>query len=116
MGMNYIIGYNRTQSVEKQVAEFGCSSYVHSLLNYLIVRALKSNYNDLYNDITVNEGIHLIQFDELSKKDFMAAIFVIRNFIKNGDESIAENAEIWNLDIEPLIIIDERYDPSFENV
>jgi hypothetical protein len=46
----------------------------------------------------------------------MTAIFVIRNFIKNGDESIAENAEIWNLDIEPLIIIDERYDPSFENV
>lgn len=112
MGMTYIIGYNKSQPLEMQPSEFSCNSYVHALLKYLMVEALMANYHNLYDDITVDEGLHLIQFDELNQQDFMTVITAIRNFIKNGDELIADNAEIWNLDIEPLIVIDDRYDPN----
>ncbi|NNP77690.1 hypothetical protein A7P54_14855 [Acinetobacter sp. Ac_3412] len=114
MGMGYIIGWNKSQPEDKQWTELDFNSYENSLISWLITNALEKNYPELYFNITKKESIHLIEFYELSQNDFMTAVTAIRNLIKNGDKSIAENAELWNLDIEPLVIIDERYDPNFE--
>jgi hypothetical protein len=89
------------------------NSYDSSLLNWLLSKALEENYPQLYFDITKKESIHLIEFYELNQNDFMTVVTAVRNLIKNGEESISANKDLWSSNVEPLILIDDRYDPNF---
>lgn len=112
--MTVVIGWNQSQPIDKQWTEVEYNSHAISLILWLISNALEKKYPNIYWDITERISIHLIKFDELNQHDFMTAVMAIRNLIEKEGNSIKENAEYWNSDIEPLIIIDDRYDPNFK--
>ncbi|MCH7314475.1 hypothetical protein [Acinetobacter sp. ANC 3882] len=116
MGMLYIIGFNEKQPLGHQWAEFDCNSTVDFYLRSLLKNAIQDTYPELYEKITEELFVEQIRFDELSSEDFMNIVFAVRSEINSNELSEEPNdgVKIWNAAIEPLIIIDERYDPNFK--
>lgn len=114
--MLYIIGFNEKQPLGHQWTEFDCNSTVDFYLRSLLKKATQDTYPELYEKITEEIFVEQIKFDELSSEEFMKIVCAIRHEIKLNElsEEQKDGAKIWNAAIEPLILIDERYDPNFE--
>lgn len=117
MGMNYVIGYNEKQPFGHQWAEFQCNSTAHRYLHSLIGEAIQDRYRDLYELITQESSLEQMKFDELSQQQFMQVITAIRE-LAQSDAITADwhkyAVKMWIAAVEPLIVIDERYDPDFK--
>lgn len=115
MGMLYRIGFNEKQPFGHQWAEFDCNSTADFYLRSLIKMAIQDTYPEVYEKITEEIFVEQVRFDELSPQEFMQVVFEVRKVISftGLSEIEMEGAKIWKIAIEPLIIIDERYDPNF---
>lgn len=116
MGMTYIIGFNESSPLGEQWTEFETNSTGDAYLSQLISDAIKIKYPDVYEQITLQSPFQTIYFNELDPKVFMEIVTEIRKFSeqKSLNEVQKKGAEIWHLGIEPLVQIDERYDPNFK--
>jgi hypothetical protein len=117
VGMNYVVGYNEKHPFGQQWAEFSCNSTAHRYLHSLIGEAIQDRYRDLYELITQESSLEQMRFDELSQEEFMRVISAIRNLARAEKKQItwhAEGARLWDMFVEPLVQIDERYDPNFK--
>lgn len=113
--MLYMIGYDEKRPKGEEWAEFDCNSTEDVYLRTFIELAVVDRYPKLYAKMEDQIYMEWFRLDELSQADFMKVVYAVREYDQKGQfpQGIEIGAGIWNDFIEPLIVIDERYDPDY---
>ena len=112
MGMSYVIGYNPSFKEGEQWKKVYVNSTEDIYISSILSHAIKDKYPEIYEKICEESGLEFMKFDELSKMDFMKVILTMRSTFRRKDLTPAqrEGMDLWQTLIEPLILVDERYE------
>lgn len=112
MGSFFDIGYKPSTTDGTRGLRVGLNRTASNALEALFDEALEKRYPDIHEKIMLYLPLDQITFSELDKDEFNLAVQEIKKCVdgrKNAPEGQSYQKRMWEDEIYPLIIQDERY-------